>query len=91
LKLVDHDLRAGRSALRPATPSREEIALRPVGGIDPEKEPERFLQELAQHLHGTYLFATDLHDEAHCPFHDDVLVRLQSTAQSERSRSAAAA
>lgn len=36
--------------------------------VDPEQAPKRFLERLHTVLNGSSLFATDLHDEAHCPF-----------------------
>lgn len=36
--------------------------------IDPQRDPEVFLERISQALSGTTFFATDLHDDAHCPF-----------------------
>lgn len=52
----------------------EEIALRPIvvpgtgETIHPHKQPERFLESLADYLHGTYLFATKPHPVEECPY-----------------------
>lgn len=50
-----------------------EIALRSIAGLDAERDPEEFFEQLAQHLHGTYLFATPPHNESACPYHDVVV------------------
>jgi hypothetical protein len=62
-----------------------EVALRPVGGIDPEADPEGFLRALADHVHGSYLFATELHDDGSCPY-KGMVVPMES--QHERLRHA---
>lgn len=48
--------------------SWEATALRPVRGLDPGDDPRAFFYGLAEHLHGTYLFATEPHDDEHCPY-----------------------
>ncbi len=64
-------------------PTWEEILRRPFGGIDPRTQPEAFLTGLADHVNGTYLFATTPHPDTECPFHDGALVRIQSTGESQ--------
>lgn len=39
-----------------------------VPDIDPEAEPKTFLHALPDRIDATYLGATGVHDEAHCPF-----------------------
>jgi hypothetical protein len=34
--------------------------------MDPDQDPEAFLQALSERLDGTYVFATNPHDEAEC-------------------------
>lgn len=35
-------------------------------GMDPDEDPEAFLEALSERLDGTYVFATKPHDEADC-------------------------
>src|SRR5206468_263386 len=37
--------------------------------IAPEREPERFLRSLHDHLAGDYLFATEAHEQGECEYH----------------------
>lgn len=60
-----------------------EVALRPVGGIDPETDPEGFLNTLAEHVHGSYLFATEPHQDDACKFKGMV---VPIASQSDRLR-----
>lgn len=52
----------------------EAVILRPLQTSDgeelvhPQKDPEEFLRLLPQRIHGTYLFATDVHSDEVCPF-----------------------
>ena len=47
------------------------------GGSDlPEKNPEDFLFALHQHILGSYLFATELHESRECP-NEELIVPLQ--------------
>jgi hypothetical protein len=52
----------------------EPIILRPVvspmGEFHPEKDPQAFVEHLADGIHGTYLFATEPHAAQACPFSD---------------------
>ena len=42
-------------------------ALAPVARkVDPDDDPEAFLDSLSERLEGTYVFATKPHDEAEC-------------------------
>ena len=66
-----------------------EIALRPIAGLHPDEHPEEFLELLADHLHGTYLFATHPHDEGACPYHD-VVVPIHSVDASRQPQPASA-
>jgi hypothetical protein len=34
--------------------------------LDPDEDPEAFLQALSERLDGTYVFATEPHDESDC-------------------------
>jgi len=56
--------------------------LQPRGGLDPVEQPSEFLAELHQHLQGTYLLATPLHD-AHdaCSFADTPMRALERPAE----------
>jgi hypothetical protein len=36
--------------------------------IDPESDPRAFLKALALAIDATYVGASDVHDDAHCPF-----------------------
>jgi hypothetical protein len=51
----------------------EETVLRPVGGLDPKRDPEEFLRHLADYIHGSYLFATEVHDADRCEFSNMVI------------------
>src|SRR5215216_6256300 len=68
----------GKVAVQTADEAWREIVLRPVGDVDPERDPEAFLHNLAGAIHGTYLFATDVHDDANCPFARDLVVPIHS-------------
>jgi hypothetical protein len=35
--------------------------------VDPDEEPERFARSLHDRVDSTYVYATDLHDDARCP------------------------
>lgn len=50
-------------------PKWREIALRPLPGVDPSSEPERFFNTLSKRLRGSHLSATKPHHEKDCPFH----------------------
>src|SRR4051794_3562434 len=50
-------------------PKWREIALRPLPGLDPSSEPERFFSMLSSRLKGSHLSATTPHYEKDCPFH----------------------
>jgi hypothetical protein len=39
-----------------------------VTGMDPDAQPEEFLHSLAGRLEGSYVFATEPHDEHDCPY-----------------------
>jgi hypothetical protein len=54
-------------------PAMREVVLRPVGAHDPERNPEDFLRHLSEAIHGTYLFATELHDDGACPFRNVIV------------------
>jgi hypothetical protein len=55
-------------------PAWEHVVLRPILDRDngellfPEKDPELFVESLPKAMHGTYLFATDPHEEAECSY-----------------------
>jgi hypothetical protein len=52
--------------LQPFTDARTGEELRPEDG-------DRFLHALHGHVKGDYVFATEVHDEADCPFSDMVI------------------
>lgn len=80
---------ARRGPRRPSTQPRrdrcywQEIVLRPH--VEPqsgltvyaEKEADRFLEELAEVIHGTYVFATNVHEDADCMFADEMVLPLR--------------
>jgi hypothetical protein len=39
-----------------------------VPNVDPDIRPKQFFKALPDAIDATYLAATDIHDEAHCPF-----------------------
>jgi hypothetical protein len=39
-----------------------------VPNVDPHERPRAFFKALPDAIDATYLMATDIHDEAHCPF-----------------------
>jgi hypothetical protein len=44
-------------------------------GFDPKSNPKGFLEALPQSIDATYVAATEVHDEADCPFADAPYVR----------------
>lgn len=44
-------------------------------GFDPKSNPEGFLEALPQSIDATYVAATQVHDDAHCPFAHAAYVR----------------
>jgi hypothetical protein len=60
-------------------PSWTEIALRPLGELDPATDPEGFITAMPEGIHGSYLFATEPHDDASCPYHDGLVVPMRAT------------
>jgi hypothetical protein len=42
--------------------------LRSRVSVDPDREPDSFLRNLAEAIDSTYVGASDVHDDAHCPF-----------------------
>jgi len=61
-------------------PSWEQVVRR-ADDIDPDAEPQAFLGQLSDRIHGSYLFATEPHAESACPYHD-LVVRMQSIGES---------
>ncbi len=49
----------------------------------PRARAEQFLGTLHDQIRGDYLFATDLHDEAACPFHGGMVATLQPVRQNQ--------
>lgn len=49
--------------------------------LDPEKEPDRFLERVHTAIHGTYLFATDAHELGECPFEKDPVQPIRRAAR----------
>jgi hypothetical protein len=80
--LDDH----GSVAVETADESWCEVVLRPVGGLDPEADPRGFLAGLADAIHGSYLFATHLHDAAECPFGDTMNAPIESAHERQPSK-----
>jgi len=63
----------------------EPIVLRPIRDekgqeILAEKEPQEFLSALAEHIRGTYLFATQPHTEEECSFRH-LVVSIEPTGE----------
>jgi hypothetical protein len=55
-----------------------------VLGAMPElmaQDPMKFLEELARRFHSDYFFATELHDEANCPFADGSRIPFEQPAR----------
>jgi hypothetical protein len=57
-----------------------EIVFREIDGIDPNEHPDEFLAALPQHIHGTYLFATEPHEDPACPFASRPLVPIETVS-----------
>jgi hypothetical protein len=66
----------------------EEIALRPVGDFDPGRDAQAFLANLSSYVHGTYLFATELHQSDECPFHEVIIPIRALTPEQQREAQA---
>jgi hypothetical protein len=66
-----------------SSPTFAEIIRRPfrdpdTGGLMyAEKEPDTFLRGLEKAFHGSYLFATALHDVASCPYGEHFVLPLE--------------
>jgi hypothetical protein len=57
-----------------------ESLIQATSGIDPDIHPEEFLAALSEKLQGSYLFATEIHDDAECPFHGSGVLHLHTTS-----------
>jgi hypothetical protein len=44
--------------------------------IDPSEDPHEFFMQLHRLLPGDYLFATEMHDDGECPYHDRMVVPI---------------
>src|SRR6266540_3996580 len=44
--------------------------------IDPNQEPGEFFERLHDLLSGDYLFATEVHDDDECPYHQRLVVPI---------------
>jgi hypothetical protein len=54
--------------------------------VDPRQQPEKFFERLHDLLSGDYLFATAVHEEEECPYHERLVVpieRPESTRQAQ--------
>lgn len=61
-----------------------EVVFRPIPGVDPTQQPAEFLAALSHHIHGTYLFATEPHEDHACPFAKHPLVPISELSRGER-------
>jgi hypothetical protein len=48
-----------------------------VHGIDPDERPKQFFKALPDAIDATYLAASHIHDDAHCPFSSAKASRLR--------------
>lgn len=72
-------LQDGEIVIDSPEPDRwREALLRPRGDLDPVERPEEFLRELGGHLQGTYLLATELHDDDHCSFSNTAVLPMEA-------------
>lgn len=39
--------------------------------VDPDQHPREFLAALSERFDGTYVFATEPHEEGECPYHEE--------------------
>jgi hypothetical protein len=46
--------------------------------LEPSTDPERFVKQLHTVMSGSYLAATELHNDEACPFHDEDTLALES-------------
>jgi hypothetical protein len=85
---------AGRVEIESPEPETwEAVVLRPLqvrgrAEVFAEKEPGEFLRWLPEAIHGTYLFATDVHSEESCPFQHHPMLPITSVEESHRSLTA---
>jgi hypothetical protein len=83
-------LRSGALDVESPDPERWFSFLREsVGDIDPTRDAMEFLAALPHNIQGTYIFATEPHDEDQCPYHDHPVVPIESRL-AERPRLAEA-
>ena len=47
--------------------------------LEPSADPERFVEQLHSVMSGSYLAATELHDDNNCPFREEGTLALEST------------
>ncbi len=72
----------GRVDVRPVDTKWDEVVRRPYlsqsagGWLYADKEPEAFVEHLWEIMHGSYLYATELHKAGDCPFGDDDTITL---------------
>lgn len=60
-----------------------EIVLRGGEPASPD-EVRGFLEHLAEAIHGSYLFATGVHDDADCPFRRGLVAPIESVPLEQR-------
>ena len=51
--------------------------------LEPSADPERFVQQLHTVMSGSYLAATELHDDDACPFLEDETLALEPAETAE--------
>lgn len=74
-------IEAGHVIIDSEDPERwRDSLMRAVGGLDPDLEPERFLSALSGALDGSYLFATEPHEEHQCPFHGHGVLHMRAAS-----------
>src|SRR5947209_6512425 len=56
--------------------------------IDPARDPDTFFDRLHHLLSGDYLFATDVHDEARCPYQAHLVVPIGAPDASREAQPA---